>query len=250
MIKETVEQLKEKLLGNVIRRIEILESDVFEQKREIELLKQENATKTKQIEDLKQQNSNLENKKAGDSINHKEFANNTEQYSRRNNVRIAGVPEDQDRQSSVAVTNKVISLVNAHLGISIHPSDIDIAHRLGKYKPNTNRPVIVRFVRRQTKIDILRNAKQFKGSGIFVNEDLTKLNAEVLASVRLKQTSTVQRAWSFEGKLFALLKVNEHAKQINYSEFKDWLDKPWPKKSYSESVEIPARAKSRVTSNK
>ncbi|KAH3884618.1 hypothetical protein DPMN_008601 [Dreissena polymorpha] len=37
IIKETVEQLKDQLLGNVIRRIEILESDAFEQKREIEL---------------------------------------------------------------------------------------------------------------------------------------------------------------------------------------------------------------------
>ncbi|KAH3873018.1 hypothetical protein DPMN_036243 [Dreissena polymorpha] len=32
IIKETVEQLKDQLLGNVIRRIEILESDAFEQK--------------------------------------------------------------------------------------------------------------------------------------------------------------------------------------------------------------------------
>ncbi|KAH3855846.1 hypothetical protein DPMN_098416 [Dreissena polymorpha] len=38
IIKETVEQLKDKLLGNLIRRIEILESDVFEHKREIDLL--------------------------------------------------------------------------------------------------------------------------------------------------------------------------------------------------------------------
>ncbi|KAH3891771.1 hypothetical protein DPMN_015879 [Dreissena polymorpha] len=52
MIKETVEQLKEKLLGNVLRRIEILESDSFEPKREIEMLKNENLTKTKQIEEL------------------------------------------------------------------------------------------------------------------------------------------------------------------------------------------------------
>ncbi|KAH3855833.1 hypothetical protein DPMN_098403 [Dreissena polymorpha] len=45
----------------------------------------------------------------------------------------------------------------------------------------------------QTKIDILRKAKLFKGSGIFVNEDLTKLNAEVLASVSLKQSSAVEK---------------------------------------------------------
>ncbi|KAH3855832.1 hypothetical protein DPMN_098402 [Dreissena polymorpha] len=42
IIKKTVQQLKDQLLGNVIRRIEILESYAFEQKREIELLKVKN----------------------------------------------------------------------------------------------------------------------------------------------------------------------------------------------------------------
>ena len=171
MIKETVEQLKEKLLVNVLRRIEILESDCFEQKREIEILKNENLAKTKQIEELQQQNLNLEHIKASNSINYDEFANNSEQYSRRNNLRIAGVSEDHDRQSSISVTNKIVALVNTHLGIHIEPTDIDKAHRLGKFQPNKNRPVIVKFVRRQTKIDILRKAKAFKGSSIFANED-------------------------------------------------------------------------------
>ncbi|KAH3842900.1 hypothetical protein DPMN_116404 [Dreissena polymorpha] len=101
---------------------------------------------------------------------------------------MAGVPDDQDRQSSVSVTNQIINLVHTHLGISMVPNDIDIGHRLGKFKPNSNRPVIVKFVRRQTKIDILQKAKLFKGLGIYVNEDLTKLNAEVLASVRPETT--------------------------------------------------------------
>ncbi|KAH3793891.1 hypothetical protein DPMN_147415 [Dreissena polymorpha] len=99
-------------------------------------------------------------------------------------------------------------------------------------------------------MDILRKAKLCKGSGIFVNEDLTKLNAEVLASVRLKQPRAVEKTWSFEGKIFALLKGNEHATQIKFSDFKNWLEKPWPKKSYSECVETPASATNRISSNK
>ncbi|KAH3891758.1 hypothetical protein DPMN_015865 [Dreissena polymorpha] len=87
---------------------------------------------------LKSQNAALENKQQCDIINH-EYANNTEQYSRRNNIRIAGVPEDQDRQSSVSVTQKFVTLVNSHLGIPIQPYDVDIAHRLGKFRPNSNR---------------------------------------------------------------------------------------------------------------
>ncbi|KAH3748759.1 hypothetical protein DPMN_183210 [Dreissena polymorpha] len=136
IIKETVEQLKDQLLGNVIRRIEILESYAFEQKREIELLKNENASKSKIIEGLKIQNAALEQNKDRESMQNDEFANATEQYSRRNNLRITGVPEDQDRQSSESVTNKSVTLVNTHLGMSIVPNEIDTAHRLGQFKPN------------------------------------------------------------------------------------------------------------------
>ncbi|KAH3870369.1 hypothetical protein DPMN_033553 [Dreissena polymorpha] len=100
--------------------------------------------------------------------------------------------------------------------MSIVPNEIGITHRLGQFKPNSIRPVIVIFVRRQTKIDILRKTKLFNGSGIFVNEDLTKLNAEVLASVRLKHPSAVEKSWSFEGKIFALFKENQHATQIKH----------------------------------
>ncbi|KAH3831276.1 hypothetical protein DPMN_104538 [Dreissena polymorpha] len=75
----------------------------------------------------------------------------------------------------------------------------------------------------------MSKAKLFKGLGIFVNDDLTKLNAEVLASLRLKQPSAVERSWSFEGKLHAVFKGNQQPTQIKHSEYNLWLEKPWPK---------------------
>ena len=104
-------------------------------------------------------------------------------------------------------------------------------------------------MRRQIKIDILQKAKLFKESGIYVNEDLTKLNAEVLASVRLKQPNTDETSWSFEGKIFALLKGYQNATQIKPSEFKSWLEKPWPKRSYSDCVESTNSQRNKVSSN-
>ena len=244
IVKETVEQIKEKLLGTVLRRLEILEGSVFEQKRDIEKLQNDVLEKNKQIEELKSKNEMLHTEKSTSAI-HNEFENNTEQYSRRNNIRMTGVLDDQERQSSSTVTQKIISLVNEHLGIPITPSDIDIAHRLGKFKPTENRPIIIKFVRRQTKVDILRKAKQFRGTGIFVNEDLTKLNAEILASVRLKDSANVEKCWSFEGKIYALFKGNQHATQIAFADYKNWLSKPWPRKSYSESLNTYSQANSR-----
>ena len=237
IIKETVEQLKEKLLGSVLKRLEILEGTVFEQKSDIEFLKTEIQSKDTQIEKLKSEIHATVNEKNKESNKYEEIANTAEQYSRRNNLRMTGVPGDQDRQSSIAVTTQVVSLVNRYLNIPINESDIDIAHRLGKFKQGENRPVIIKFVRRQIKVDIVKNSKRFKGSGIFVNDDLTKLNAEVLASTRLKDPQNVERAWSFEGSIYVLFKGNQQAVQIKYADYKSWLEKSWPKKSYSQSVE-------------
>ncbi|KAH3787546.1 hypothetical protein DPMN_165672 [Dreissena polymorpha] len=93
------------------------------------------------------------------------------------------------------------SLLTKKLGMPIATTDIDVAHRLGKFAKNKSRPVIVKFLRRQTKIEIMKKAKMLKGSRLFINEDLTKLNAEVLR-LRLKEPDLIERAWSFEGKLF------------------------------------------------
>ncbi|KAH3719915.1 hypothetical protein DPMN_062799 [Dreissena polymorpha] len=51
---------------------------------------------------------------------------------------MSGVPDDQDRQSSIAVTTQVVSLVNGYLNIPINERDIDIAHRLGKFAGRYN----------------------------------------------------------------------------------------------------------------
>ncbi|KAH3894499.1 hypothetical protein DPMN_018656 [Dreissena polymorpha] len=71
----------------------------------------------------------------------------------------------------------------------------------------------------------MRNAKLLKGSGIFLNEDLTKLNAEV----RLKDPATMERAWSFDGKLYARFRGKERSEKIDYEHFQTWLNKAWPK---------------------
>ncbi|XP_052215794.1 uncharacterized protein LOC127834191 [Dreissena polymorpha] len=118
-------------------------------------------------------------------------------------MRITDLQGDEEFQSSIALALQVSSLLNSKLGLRVEKEDIDIAHRIGKYHREKIQPVIVRFIRRQTKSDVKRNAKLLKGSGIFLNKDLTKLNAEILASVRLKDPETVEWAWSFDWKLYA-----------------------------------------------
>ena len=100
--------------------------------------------------------------------------------------RISGINGDAHRQTSEATAELVRNTIKEKTGDDINEHEIDIAHRLGKFKQGKQRPIIVKFVRRQTKIKVFKQAKQLRQSSIYINEDLTKLNQEVLSSVRLK----------------------------------------------------------------
>ncbi|KAH3870834.1 hypothetical protein DPMN_034025 [Dreissena polymorpha] len=91
----------------------------------------------------------------------------------------------------MAVADETVLMLNQKLGTHIETWDIDVALCHGKYAQHKCRPVIVKFVRRQTKIEIMKRAKLLTGTGIFINEDLTKINTEVLASLRLKEPELV-----------------------------------------------------------
>ncbi|KAH3872097.1 hypothetical protein DPMN_035310 [Dreissena polymorpha] len=65
------------------------------------------------------------------------------------------------------------SLLTKKLGMPIATTDIDVAHRLRKFAKNKSRPV--------------------------------------KASLRLKEPDLIERAWSFEGKLFVRYRGSEAA---------------------------------------
>ena len=63
----------------------------------------------------------------------------------------------------------------------------------------------------------MKNSKFLKGTGIYVNEDLTKLNRDVLTAIRKKSADTVDRAWSFNRKLFC----KDKSEKIEVVKYKD-----------------------------
>ena len=73
--------------------------------------------------------------------------------------------------------------------LNLMDNDISIAHRLGRYLPGKSRPTIVQFVRREVKGTVMRNVKELKDTGISIGHELTKLNQQVLQSIRLKDTN-------------------------------------------------------------
>ena len=123
-----------------------------------------------------------------------------EQYQRRSNIRISGLPEG-DRESTEECEKLVKSFLSRDL--EIEGVEISIAHRLGRRRRSEPRPIICRLVRRADKTAILRKRKTLKErkSPVYLSEDLTKKNQRLFRDVR--GHSRIKKAWTLDGKVMA-----------------------------------------------
>ena len=77
-------------------------------------------------------------------ISLEENSNSLEQYGRRNNLEITGIPDDVDDQK---LEEKVIEILDK-IDVNVSSKDVEACHRIGKSK-NSSKTTIVRFVNRK-----------------------------------------------------------------------------------------------------
>lgn len=102
---------------------------------------------------------------------------NLEQYSRRNSIRIFGIPEQEGENADLLIVN----LSKNHMNYDMQQYEIDKSHRIGSkitYKDKC-RPILVKFARYKTKEIIFSNKKKLKGTKITIKEDLFKSRFEI-----------------------------------------------------------------------
>ncbi len=166
-----------------------------------------------------------------------------EQYSRMEDVIISGlevkprsyakaategrhVGEDagiEDRQSLEMQVVKFLESKNIHM----HPHSISACHTLPRKDCKSKPAVIVRFVNRKHKTELLMQGKKLKGSDVYLNEHLTKKNAEIAREARnLRKNNKIQATWTRNCKVLIWLNgaTPEAAKVIMVRELKE-LDK-------------------------
>ena len=229
LIREIFQQMKDEFLNSVTHRIELLEGTIFEKNQENDNLKKEIDNLNKDLENQKAENEKLVDqiKKVNDTA--EDRINELEQYGRRNNLRINGIPEDEDvDETAERTTRKVAETLNrAIVDLNLARYDFDIAHRLGQKRLGSCRPIIVKFQSRMKRDVILRNRKLFKGSDIYINEDLTRLNQLVLSCVRKKMPDEVDKVWTRNGRISYKNKA-KHVHDVKFSDYQDWIDLEWP----------------------
>ena len=134
-----------------------------------------------------------------------------EQYSRRNCLLLHGIVEETGEDTD----EKIINKVQQSMDETIKPEDINRLHRLGKPKTSKDakpRPIIVEFVKRNTRNKIYRNKKKLKGTGISVKESLTVKRINMLEKAR--EEHTVNNVWLQDSSIMFFDKDTNKAKII------------------------------------
>ena len=172
------------------------------------------ATAEKTIHDLERQVENLE------------FDHDTlEQYTRKFNVEVHGIPECEGEN-----LREIVIKVGQKISVDVSDNDIDIVHRLYR-KPPANKPIIVRFTSHKKKREFYRSRLNLKNTNlsgifgcgcfdsearIFINENLTQKRQELLASARnMKRARKLNQVWTVDGKIFARKKEDSRPVRIN-----------------------------------
>jgi len=225
IMKELLTEMKEDLLKSVMHRIEIIEGKVFEKDQEKDKMKERITILETNIEKEKSDTNDLYQRMKYEENRRWQYENEAEQYSRRNNVKIKGLSDDNKKETARETAEKVISFLKEKNIADLKLSDIDYTHRLPN-KTMTNREVIVRFVSRFTRDQVIGNRKLLARSGTFINEDLTKTNLQVLMCVKKKLPGTVKEAWSSNGTIF-YKDFTGRKVTVRFKDYEEWLDLPW-----------------------
>ena len=134
--------------------------------------------------------------------------NDLEQYSRRNCVRIFGIPEHHGEDPDQLAINDVFK---KHLKLDISPTDIERSHRVGKVDPDPDkhRALIVKFCSYRVRKQVIASRRKLKGTKISIQEDLTAKNQALYRKVykSVKVNPKVESAWTSDGRIFAQVKA-------------------------------------------
>ena len=129
-----------------------------------------------------------------------------EQYGRRNNLEITGIPDEIKDED---LEEKVIEILNK-IDVNVSTKDIEACHRIGKSRENSKK-TIIRFVNRKYAKKALLNKKSLKNinrssiglsnsGNIFINENLTPMNNKLAFYCRkLKRDGYIEKTFLREG---------------------------------------------------
>lgn len=190
----------------------------------MEDIKKEMAAVKKENIELRIKNENL----TGEVDDLKERLRSLEQYTRKNNLEVSGIPVTA--QENICA---IIKDVGVALGVEIRENQIAAAHRIPSFNQDRNPSIVVQFISRSTRDSILTNYRErkslnanqvnssFRSQKVYINEHLSPANKLLLAKLKQKaREAGYAYVWVRDGKFFIRKSAGERCIKISsYEEF-------------------------------
>jgi cell division protein FtsB len=186
---------------------------ISEVKEEFAILKKEN-------EELRMKNTRLEQS----VTDLQERIRMIEQYTRKNNIEISGIPETA-REDVL----KIVKDVGASISVEVREGEITAAHRVPSYRKDRTPSLVVQFQNKTIKDTWLEKFKAKKGltakevnsvfapNKVFINEHLSPENKLFLARIKEKCRDVgFKYVWCRDGKFYVRKKDGESAMRVNH----------------------------------
>ena len=145
-----------------------------------------------------------------------------EQYGRRENLEIHGIPESRNES-----TNNIVKRIAEKLKLKLSDRDISTSHRIPKSKSDLHPPIIVRFSNRDKRNEIFSNRPK-SASSLFnansenyvIKENLTKFRKFLYGEAyKTKIAFNFKFLWTWQGQI--LLRKNDTSKIFKISSLSD-----------------------------
>ena len=147
-------------------------------------------------------------------------ANQNEQYSRKNNIKIFDLPEEQGEDLFKVVSG----VLREKGGVTIQEKDIVAVHRIEHANKQITKPVLIKFRSTQAKIDVFKARKQLKqNKSVRISDDVTRAN--VMLMNRLKSHPRIENAWYFNGRVYGQSTGGKKYKFYPFEDISDVLNK-------------------------
>ena len=136
-----------------------------------------------------------------------------EQYSRRNSLRLVGVPETQKED----IYSKTLTTLNESLELDppLTIRDVDRLHRSGKRRDDGKpRQILIKFVSYQDRSRVFSKKAKLSGSDLHLNEDLTRKREHLLWLARMaKKARKIDDCWTSDGRVL-LRNLDDQVMQV------------------------------------
>lgn len=128
-----------------------------------------------------------------------------EQYSRRNNLRIFGLPEVRGENTDIVIAE----FFHNKLSLTLPTTAIDRSHRIGK-EGKGPRAVIVKFCSYRDRQLVFLRKKQLKGTSFVITEDLTV--QRLLLKRKAIEKFGSRNVWTTDGRV--TIKIGEKIQKV------------------------------------